>query len=399
MVSTITQDLTALIESLRRSGESGRGEGQVTRPGEAIQMLRAVALVLVFLFHFAGFAMRQDQSEWSVALGQWLLSIGAMGTNCFLMVSGALGWLSYEKAPVRWTEFAQRRVKRLYPPFFFMVALYVVLSVLFPAQSKLPKEWGDSILYLLRNLVLIPGVFPEQPLIRVTWTLALIFSYYLAIPVMRSSLGWMGVTRGRMPVVLALLAAVWVIATGVVPGLPGRAVFLLAGSSLAALRWVWRSERWDSGPWVGLGMGALAIRVAWQQSWGASGALWGLLFEMAGLAALIWGSLVWRRRARETTEWLTVFGLMLGNMGYSFYLVHGLVVKFAFVVLMPVIGGWMPAWGMLPMTLAMAVVASTTLFRMVEQRGRWPWEAPIRVAAPVGPLVVKERAQAMAAGA
>ena len=56
-------------------------------------------------------------------------------------------------------------------------------------MSKLPQGAGAVVAYLLANLLLLPGLFPIEPLITVAWSLSYEFAYYLALPLLVAGTG------------------------------------------------------------------------------------------------------------------------------------------------------------------------------------------------------------------
>ena len=84
------------------------------------------------------------------------------------MLNGYLiyGMLITRPQPFLW--FMTRRVRRIYPA--FVSVIYVALSCVFPTQSKIPHGGPDATLYLVDNLLLLPGLFPIEPMITVAWS-------------------------------------------------------------------------------------------------------------------------------------------------------------------------------------------------------------------------------------
>ena len=68
--------------------------------------------------------------------------------------------------------YAKRRVQRIYPVFLVVFAIYIMLSFIFPSESKLPEGYVEIVKYILQNLLLLPGVFNIEPLITVAWSLS-----------------------------------------------------------------------------------------------------------------------------------------------------------------------------------------------------------------------------------
>lgn len=71
---------------------------------------------------------------------------------------------------------------RIYPLFLTVLGLYIALSVLFPASSKLPTDNTQALIHILQNAALMPGLFPIRPIISVAWTLSFIVLFYLVVP-------------------------------------------------------------------------------------------------------------------------------------------------------------------------------------------------------------------------
>jgi peptidoglycan/LPS O-acetylase OafA/YrhL len=53
-----------------------------------------------------------------------------------------------------------RRVERIYPAFAAVFAVYLVLTFLFPQESKIPSPWPHGLLYVVQNVLLLPGIVP-----------------------------------------------------------------------------------------------------------------------------------------------------------------------------------------------------------------------------------------------
>ena len=86
-------------------------------------------------------------------------------------------------------KYALRRVQRIYPTFLAVFAVYLVLSIVFPGESKLPEGIAQIFIYIVQNLLLLPGIFDIDPIITVAWTLSYEVFYYLTIPVAVFAIG------------------------------------------------------------------------------------------------------------------------------------------------------------------------------------------------------------------
>lgn len=65
------------------------------------------------------------------------------------------------------TDFMARRIRRIYPAFLMVFAVYCALSFVFPRESRIPHD--APLGYLAANL-LLPGLFPIRPMITVAWS-------------------------------------------------------------------------------------------------------------------------------------------------------------------------------------------------------------------------------------
>lgn len=101
----------------------------------------------------------------------------------------------------------RRRVRRLYPVFLCVMALYLALSYVFPQESTIPAQPRSAPAYIGANLLMLPGMLAIQPIITVTWSLSYEIFYYLAVPLVISQLRlrtWTPRTRMALFTLLAI---------------------------------------------------------------------------------------------------------------------------------------------------------------------------------------------------
>ena len=130
-----------------------------------LDTLRALAITLVFAYHYRVFVSATPD------LG-WVSELGWAGVDLFFVLSGYLIYGHLVATPQPFMRYFGRRVKRIYPAFLVVFAVYVLLSLLRPADSKIPAGAADAAVYLLQNLLLLPGLWPTEPLITVAWSLS-----------------------------------------------------------------------------------------------------------------------------------------------------------------------------------------------------------------------------------
>ena len=322
--------------------------------------LRGFAVLLVFLVHYVTGAMPWiPRPSRLAAFAVGLHALGNCGVDLFFVMSGYLiyGSLMAREAP--FLQFMARRIERIYPVFLVVIAIYLALSFVFPGESKIPEDPFAAVVYLAANLLLLPGILPIQPMITVAWSLSYEMAYYLAIPLLIASLR----LRQRSPawrMAFFVAAAAGIVIVGGAYGAHLRLVMFISG----ILLYETRRQSWSFGSAAGataLVLGLLA-KVA---------PLHGALEVLVLFAAFFvtchacFAGVGWLPRA---FSWRPL--RWLGNMSYSYYLIHGLTLKAAFLVvamLMPTAGGAVLFWGMLPVMLAATLFVSSMLFLAVER--------------------------------
>lgn len=152
--------------------------------------LRGFSALIVFFVHFnALFRSYVNPDSWTAIATQFAASVGHTGVDIFFVLSG---FLIYGITLTRfngYVPFLKRRYWRLYPVFLVVFAMYLAASFAFPAYSKIPPEPGPAAIYLLANLLMLPGIFEIVPMITVAWSLSYEFLFYLLIPVIVGALG------------------------------------------------------------------------------------------------------------------------------------------------------------------------------------------------------------------
>lgn len=175
------------------------GEGANVRPMEG---LRGFAVFLVFLVHYVSLVNPWiPKGSITAKMADALHTIGNCGVDLFFVLSGYLIYGSLIKRKQAYRHFILRRIERIYPAFIAVFLLYVLLSLIFRSENKIPAGASAATIYLVQNLLLLPGLFPIQPMITVAWSLSYEMFYYLAVPVAIEGLG----LRQRSPLVRAVL--------------------------------------------------------------------------------------------------------------------------------------------------------------------------------------------------
>jgi peptidoglycan/LPS O-acetylase OafA/YrhL len=355
-------------------------------PGRIVPMegLRGVAILMVLLVHHA-FQFRGwvEPGSWTAVYADLAHSVGQAGVDLFFALSG---YLVYSLA-LAWRRsvggFIGRRLRRIYPPFLAAMAVYVALFIAMPDQAKWPQ--GGEIWFLLRSLLLLPGVFEIEPVMTVAWSLSYELAFYLTIPVLAAGLrlsAWP--RRMRVAAIAALIlcysAASMIWFPGRLDWIPyelwNRPRFLLFAAGMLAWEQFDSSRDRPARPWfqtfaVVVMAGAVAAchplsNVAYQQPWPS---ITRALLLGAGSFAVIQASFGDAGRLAAALSWKPL--RWLGNCSYSFYLVHSLGVHAAGMAA----AWWLPAvgwrelgfWAMLPISLAAASMLAVPLYLFVER--------------------------------
>jgi exopolysaccharide production protein ExoZ len=338
----------------------------------AMEGVRGLAVLLVFLVHYSTLVepwMQKDSSAALLALQ--LHALGNVGVDLFFVLSGYLIYGSLIARPQPFVDFMRRRIRRIYPAFIAVFAIYLALSWARSADSKIPRHAIEALLYLSQNFLLLPGMLPIEPLIAVAWSLSYEMLYYLVIPVLIGAMrlrAW----QPRWRCLFFICAAVAMIAApDLVGGHPRLSMFIAGILLFEALR---SGRTWSPGTGIALvflGLGIAAPALPFQQM--AGGQKWMLCLMFVSFLVFCLECFKARDPARA---WLTrcftwTPARWLGNMSYSFYLIHGLTLKVAFLALAgvypPAPHGMAMLIGLLPAMLAGATLVSAALFLWIER--------------------------------
>ncbi len=332
----------------------------------SMEGIRGFAVFLVFLVHYVTLVepwMEQDSATFQIA--SYIRNIGNSGVDLFFVLSGYLIYGTLIKKRSFFPVYMARRVRRIYPTFAAVLFIYILLSFIFPAESKLPDDWQDKLVYIIQNLIFLPGMFHIEPIITVAWSLSYEVFYYLLIPVLISVFAmrvWLPVYRAIFFGVLSLLLFIYFFHN---EG-PIRLLMFISGILLYETISSDRIKRI-----LPLGLFALALSAVAMVVFQALGfddryriaALY-VLFFIFCLECLVSPGVTNRLFSWSPLRWL-------GNMSYSYYLIHGLALKAVFLLLAMAYpatanGIWVFWFLLFPMFLS-TLIPSTILFIAVEK--------------------------------
>ncbi|MEM9441133.1 MAG: acyltransferase [Pseudomonadota bacterium] len=338
----------------------------------ALDGLRGLAALMVFLVHYAALIAPWLPAESLTAAGaRGMHAAGHLGVYLFFVISGYLIYGSLIRKEAPFLPYMARRLRRIYPTFLVVFALYLVLSAVFPDQSKIPSDPLEAVPYILANILLLPGLFDITPIITVAWSLSYEMFFYLVMPII---IGALALRRRSTGFRLAAFGAIWLLIPITFPEHFAASAFIvgimlvetvnahrnrslpgwlepLAVLTFAAAIGMFIAVYLDiiEGPHINIWKNIVLFAASY------------LLF----LAALMRdGALAWVFRLR--------FVRYFGNISYSFYLIHSLCLHVVFLIM----AALMPAestahhlwfWALLPPALFASTIGAAGLFLLIER--------------------------------
>jgi peptidoglycan/LPS O-acetylase OafA/YrhL len=344
--------------------------------------IRGLAVLLVFFVHFQGI-FGSYLPDGSIAECVLLVAgtIGHAGVDLFFVLSGYLVYGLLIRKDTPYFTFVRRRVQRIYPAFLALFVTYLILSALLPQENKIQGTPLQMAVYVLQNVFLLPGLLDIRPLITVAWSLSLEFFFYLLAPIV-VRVGHMRSWRPRWRI--AFLLAVWtahLLGCMWVPSLKPRMAEFTAGAVLfelvqsPQLRNMLRS--WGQAVAAAAFLLSLALLVPHHSSapMGADlGSPIGIGPKIVaplscGCFLLVLFSCFADGWLRSVFSWAPI--RWLGNMSYSYYLIHGLALKaLGFLLALSGVakaGVTTVYFVFLPAAFVVAWGAATLLFVLVEK--------------------------------
>lgn len=351
---------------LARQLELSRGTtGQNVR---AMEGMRGFAVFLVFLVHFVSLsAPWRPGNTFLASFAETIHTVGNCGVDLFFVLSGYLIYGSLISRPQPFFAYMRRRLVRIYPTFCVVFFAYLCLSFVYPSESKIPTANADAWVYILQNFALLPGIFPISPMITVAWSLSYEMFFYLLVPAAIFFLGM----RKRRPqwrfrFFLSTAAAITIYCATY--GGHIRFVMFIAGM-LVFESLTLRKITPPKDIYVAVAFIVGLLTTAAPSSGPAAAAfkilvLAGALFITCYSTFYIEGS-----KLARAFSWTPL--RRLGNMSYSYYLLHGLALKAGFIVVSKLIPptphGIIFVLILLPLMFVLTLVPSMMLFILIER--------------------------------
>jgi len=309
--------------------------GAPTKAGRfaAIDGLRGYLAFFVFMHHGAIWYFYLRSGEWSAAPSNLYTHFGQSSVAMFFMITGFLFFtklLNGRRRPVDWLQLVVSRVLRLAPLYVFaMICLFAIVAIisggaLNGTEAKLAKGMLQWVLFTVAGAPDLNGVAQTSNIVaRVTWSLPYEWFFYASLPLLAL------VIRVHVPrryvmlaaAALALMLVVWRPEAHHLLSFLGGIVAAVAAAS-GRLDGV-ASSRWASGAVIACVSAAVALFPTAHEA--APLLLISIAFTLIACGASLFGALT---HAVSRT---------LGEMAYSIYLLHGIVLFTCFQ--------WLPEFG------------------------------------------------------
>ncbi|HLK60057.1 MAG TPA: acyltransferase, partial [Chthonomonadaceae bacterium] len=297
--------------------------------------LRAAAALYVVLHH--AWLHLQLPSGWTTKLTFWL-QFGHFAVDVFIVLSGFCLMLPVVRGDGTLRGgvkgFFQRRARRIMPPYYFAVALSLVLiwTVIGSMTGthwdvSLPAKGRDILMHLLLLQdvqPLVDGAKINHPL----WSVAVEWHIYFLFPLL--VLLWRrygGIRAAAVTTLLSYIAGVVAVRTAFLEGMHFQYIGLFALGMLGATvafspQETW-SERRERLPWAGVAASALLLAlvcgVVWRHVHGITIYV-DPLIGVSASALMIALSRPGPNLLRRIMEWKPL--VFVGGFSYSLYLIH-----------------------------------------------------------------------------
>ena len=171
-----------MIRWLKQTFELSHGDHRAILPAEGV---RGFAVFLVFLVHYVTLVMPWlEASTATHVIATSIETIGHLGVDLFFVLSGYLIYGMLITKPSAARAVCGASCAADLPDLCRGVRfVLLVLSAVFPAESKIPGGF-EGVVYVLQNALLLPGIFAIEPMITVAWSLSYEAFAYLTIPLM-----------------------------------------------------------------------------------------------------------------------------------------------------------------------------------------------------------------------
>lgn len=317
---------------------------------EGLEAGRGFASLFVVLSHVA-FIIAEPRF-YGVTLWDGRFSKFGAGVDFFFVLSGfIITWAHWHDIgrPDRWSNYAVRRFKRIYPPYWVILLPLSLAYFLVPTAGKISQH---DPLNLFFSITLLP--YTEHPILGVAWTLVFEMIFYAVFSLL--------ILRGRKWFALLILWGVAVVvanlSTRTFPyplsfALDTVNIEFLCGVGAAALlrKWQPRTPLAILMAVGGFGLFMLLLLLPYPVEANplAMRAGYGL-----STAAGIVGLVQWERnRSFAIPAWLR----LMGAASFAIYLIHGIVISTGIQIITRLFDDRIPV----PVTMILLITASAVV--------------------------------------
>jgi exopolysaccharide production protein ExoZ len=290
--------------------------------------LRGIAVGLVFLQHYCvQFLTGGGLSGPTETFAKVFRHLGNYGVELFFVLSGFLIYGIILRKRPGFVPFMVRRAQRLYPAFIVALVIAMVADLM-KIDPDIPAGFFAGAAYIGAQLAFLPGLFPIEPLFMVNWSLSYEWWFYIGCVVLFSVFD-LGKARQQYRVLgIGAVALCLVVFSAVgIPGIPIRGLSFISGILLVEASTAhWRPVPAPLALAAGLVTFAICAGIALPE-WGTA------IILSTGFYAVCSSAFHGQHflaRGLSCTSLRT-----LGNVSYSFYLVHGFAVVAAVQLLLP----------------------------------------------------------------
>lgn len=332
----------------------------------SMEGLRGFAVFLVFLVHYSSLTetyLLPGNLTWDIK--NIFSQIGNSGVDLFFVLSGFLIYGMLIQKEQTYIFYISRRIKRIYPTFLVVFFLYVILGFIFPDENKIPQKAGEAVIYLIENLLLLPGIFNIEPLITVAWSLSYEFLFYLVTPWIVYGLH-LRTWKFQHRILLIIFISLALFVFFIIYGGPIRVLMFFSGMVLYE---VVTNSQWK--PYKYLGVVALFTAMVWLAVFPGTKLTEEVKYGFLSICLFIfcWECFSINGQIQKLFSWTPI--RWYGNISYSYYLLHGLTLKGIFLILGKLLPSETPSpwmyWGLITPVFAITLVVAFVLFVFVEK--------------------------------
>lgn len=332
---------------------------------DALDILRGFMALSVAVYHLQDAFKPFPQGQF---LAYTAKKVGVYGVEGFFIISGFCFFYLYGGELLHWTPFRNFHIKRFFriaPLFYATVAANLLLHI--PAGPE-PRPR-----FLIENATLTFGlIHPNHAMVTGGWSIGLEYAFYFVFPI----LAWLA-ARNRSFLLLGTLALLALSIPATFIGVPAihipdhkfhayvqvanHAFLFLAGGLVAQARQAWRF-RLGTGAFLGLGVLLFLAFACYQRNFFDDWKImqgWPRYYFLATSFALV--ALFAFHDFRNGP--LMAAGKFLGEVSYSVYLIHPVILALLELRL-PRVMGPLPCF-LVSILVTLAVSALT--FRFVEK--------------------------------